>query len=77
MTKRAVLYARVSGDDRDREDRNLLGQLDLCRRYALEHGYQIVEELAEDDRGACGADPHRRASTGLAGVRHPGGRGAG
>jgi len=55
MTERAVLYARVSGDDRDREDRNLLGQLDLCRRYALEHGYEIVEELAEDDRGASGA----------------------
>jgi hypothetical protein len=29
MIKRAVLYARVSGDDRGREDRNLLGQLDL------------------------------------------------
>jgi DNA invertase Pin-like site-specific DNA recombinase len=56
MTKRAVLYARVSGDARDREDRNLFGQLDLCRQYALEHGYEIVDELAEDDRGASGAD---------------------
>ncbi len=55
MSKRAVLYARVSGDDRHREDRNLLGQLDMCRRYALERGYQVVEELSEDDRGASGA----------------------
>jgi site-specific DNA recombinase len=55
MTKRAVLYARVSGDDRHREDRNLIGQLDMCREYAQEHGYEIVDELAEDDRGASGA----------------------
>ena len=56
MTKRAVLYARVSGDDRHREDRNLIGQLDMCREYALQHGYEIVDELAEADRGASGAD---------------------
>jgi site-specific DNA recombinase len=55
VIRRAVLYARVSGDDRDREDRNLLGQLDLCREYAQKHGYEIVDELAEDDRGASGA----------------------
>jgi site-specific DNA recombinase len=48
MTKRAVLpWARVSSNDRDREDRNLLGQLDLCREYAQERGYENVEELAE------------------------------
>ena len=35
MSKRAVLYARVSGDDRHREDRNLIGQLDMCRTFAL------------------------------------------
>ncbi len=56
MTKRAVLYARVSGDDRGKEGRNLAGQLEMCREYALDHGWQIVEELAEDDRGASGAD---------------------
>jgi site-specific DNA recombinase len=55
IMKRAVLYARVSGDDRHREDRNLLGQLDICRKYAIQRGYQVVEELAEDDRGASGA----------------------
>ncbi len=55
MSKRAVLYARVSGDDRGREGRNLAGQLEMCREYARMRGYMIVAELAEDDRGASGA----------------------
>jgi site-specific DNA recombinase len=55
MPNGAVLYARVSGDDRQQEDRNLLGQLEMCRAYAQEHGYQVVAELREDDRGASGA----------------------
>ena len=53
--KRAVLYARVSGDDRDREGRNLVGQLDMCRVYAQRKGWLKMAELAEDDRGASGA----------------------
>lgn len=55
MPKRAVTYARVSGDDRHTEGRNLAGQLEVCREYAEERGYEIVAELAEDDRGASGA----------------------
>jgi site-specific DNA recombinase len=55
MKKRAVLYARVSGDDRGKEGRNLEGQLEMCREYALERGLRIVAELSEDDRGASGA----------------------
>lgn len=55
MIKRAVLYARVSKDDTQNDSRNLQGQLDMCRDYAATHGYHIVEELAEDDRGASGA----------------------
>lgn len=54
--KRAVLYARVSGDDRGKEGRNLNGQLEMCREYAQAHGYTVVAELAEDDRGASGYD---------------------
>ena len=54
--KRAVLYARVSGDDRGKEGRNLAGQLEMGREYAQEHGYQVVTELAEDDKGASGAE---------------------
>jgi site-specific DNA recombinase len=55
MTKRAVLYARVSSDDRGNDGRNLAGQLDMCRDYALDRGYEPVAELSEDDRGASGA----------------------
>lgn len=51
-----MLYARVSGDDRSKEGRNLAGQLEMGREYAQEHGYTIVAELAEDDRGASGAE---------------------
>jgi DNA invertase Pin-like site-specific DNA recombinase len=50
--KRAVLYARVSGDDRDNDGRNLNGQLDMCRDHALSKGYRVVAELAEDEKGA-------------------------
>jgi len=55
MSKRAILYARVSGDDRGKEDRNLKGQLEMCRQYAQERDYTVVDELTEDDRGASGA----------------------
>ena len=55
MPKRAVLYARVSGDDRSKDGRNLAGQLEMGRDYALSKGYVVVAELAEDDRGASGA----------------------
>ena len=55
MTKRAVLYARVSGDDRGNDGRNLTGQIDLGRKYAQKHGYTVVAEMPEDDRGASGA----------------------
>ena len=53
--KRAVLYARVSSDDRGKEGRNLAGQLEMCRDFALDNGWQVIAELAEDDRGASGA----------------------
>jgi site-specific DNA recombinase len=54
MTKRAVLYARVSGDDRGKPGNNLTGQIEMGREYALSRGYTIVAELMEDDRGAKG-----------------------
>ena len=45
--KRAVIYARVSSDDRGKEGRNLKSQLDMCRKYAKERQYSIVAELAD------------------------------
>ncbi len=55
MTKRALIYARVSYDDRKNESRNLQGQVEDGRAYCQEKGYHIIKELAEDDRGASGA----------------------
>ncbi len=55
MNKRAVSYARVSSDDRGKDNRNLTGQLEMCREYALQQGWTIIAELAEDDRGTSGA----------------------
>jgi len=55
MSKRAVLYARVSKEDSRNATSSLAGQLDLCREYGAHKGYEIVAELAEDDRGASGA----------------------
>jgi site-specific DNA recombinase len=52
---KAVTYARVSGDDRGKDGRNLGSQLDMAREYAHRKGYEIIAELAEDDRGASGA----------------------
>jgi site-specific DNA recombinase len=56
MTDRAILYARVSSDDRGKDGRNLASQLQMCQEYAEERRYTIVEKLSEDDRGASGAD---------------------
>ena len=55
MTPRAITYARVSGDDRGKDGRNLAGQLEMCREYVLEKDYTLLAEMAEDDRGASGA----------------------
>lgn len=54
VLERAVLYARVSGDDTRTDGRNLAGQLDMCREFALSKGYRVVAELSEDDKGATG-----------------------
>ncbi len=54
VLERAVLYARTSGDDTRKDGRNINGQLDDCRAYALEKGYSVVAEIKEDDRGASG-----------------------
>ena len=53
--RRAVLYARVSSDDRGKDGRNLASQIEMGRKYAGERGYATVAELPEDDRGASGA----------------------
>lgn len=55
--KRAILYARVSGDDRRNATSSIDGQLGECRRYAEQKGYQVVEEIFEEpDKHTSGAD---------------------
>lgn len=56
MTKRAVLYARVSGDDTKQEVRNLEGQITMGEEYARKKGYTIIDIFKEDHKGARGAD---------------------
>lgn len=58
MTKRAVLYARVNGGDRKNEGRNLESQLEMCRTYAANKGWEIIVELAEDGQGGGGASDY-------------------
>jgi site-specific DNA recombinase len=54
--RRALIYARVSYDDRKNEARNLEGQIVDGQGHCAERDYRIVAELAEDDRGVSGAD---------------------
>lgn len=42
MTQRAVLYARVSGDDRLNTTSSLEAQLTMCREHAQAQGWQVV-----------------------------------
>ena len=56
MSKRAVLYARVSGDDTKNDGRNLQSQIEMCGEYAQAHGWTVVKELAENDRSGADFD---------------------
>lgn len=57
MSKRAILYARVSGDDRQNVTSSIDGQLELCRDYASKKGYKIIgEHFEERDKHTSGAD---------------------
>ena len=54
MKTRAVLYARVSGDDHD-EASKLDAQISMCREYAGKQDYTILHEFQEDEYSS-GAD---------------------
>lgn len=55
MTERVIIYARVSGDDRQNSSSSLESQIEQCREFAQSQGWEIIAELAEDSRGASGA----------------------
>ncbi len=52
MTKRAILYARVSSEEQADKGYSLPTQLDACRRYAERLGISVAAELTEDHSGA-------------------------
>ena len=67
MSTRAVLYARISGDENG-EVSKLETQLTDCRRFANEKGYTILHEFQEDTYSS-GADldlPHLNEALDLA-----------
>ena len=47
MTNRAVIYARVSSKDQEREGYSIPAQLKLLREYANSHGLEIVREFVD------------------------------
>ena len=59
MTGRAVLYARVAVGGEGAGKRELDRQLEACRQHAQGHGWEVVAELAEDERGVSGSSLDR------------------
>ena len=52
MAERAVIYARVSTEQQATDDKTSLSeQLLAIRKYAESHGYEIVDEIAEEMSG--------------------------
>lgn len=55
--ERAVLYARVSGDDRKYATSGIESQLADYRKYADQQGYKVIGEYNETpDKETSGAD---------------------
>ena len=53
--KQAVIYARVSSKDQEREGFSIPAQLKLLREYALKHGFHIVSRIYRRGNGeVCG-----------------------
>jgi site-specific DNA recombinase len=49
MGKRAIIYARVSTDDQAEHGYSLPSQVEACRAYAAQHGFEVVAEPFQDD----------------------------
>lgn len=52
MTKRAILYARVSTDEQAEKGYSLPTQLEAGQKYAAEHEFIVVAEIQDDYSGA-------------------------
>jgi site-specific DNA recombinase len=55
--RKAILYARVSTDERARSGYSLAQQIEALREYAAHEGYEILEEVT--DPGQSGASLER------------------
>lgn len=53
VSKRAILYARVSGNEQAKKGYSLADQTDALRKWAVAEGYEVLEEIA--DEGWSGA----------------------
>jgi DNA invertase Pin-like site-specific DNA recombinase len=52
MTKRAVIYCRVSTDEAAKDGHyGLSSQLDACRKYAADNGFEVVKDFSDDYTG--------------------------
>src|SRR5436853_1918446 len=45
--KQAVIYARVSSKEQEREGFSIPAQLKLLHEYAVEHGFHVVKEFID------------------------------
>ena len=52
MSKRAVLYARVSTDEQAAKGYSLPSQLEAMRKYAAQQGFKVIAEFCDDYSGA-------------------------
>jgi site-specific DNA recombinase len=52
MSKRAVIYCRVSTKEQVEEGNSLSTQEKICREYSLKHGYDIAEVFVEQGESA-------------------------
>jgi len=51
MTKRAIVYARVSTDQQSEKGYSIPTQLTACREYAERQGWEVIGEYADDCSG--------------------------
>ena len=63
MTKRAIVYARVSTDDQAEKGFSLSAQIEAGRKYAEVHGFVVSNELVDDGVSGAMAFSERPAGT--------------
>ena len=52
MTKRAAIYSRVSTDEQAEHGYSLESQVEACKKYANDHGMNVIADIADDYSGS-------------------------